>query len=63
MAHIVWCSVEIYPPCLHSVATVGMESVLDSVDIVKNDSLDLDNYFQSSSILSKWKKAQQLSDI
>jgi hypothetical protein len=45
------------------VAAVGMESVLDSVDIVKNDSLDLDNYFQSSSILSKWKKAQQLSDI
>jgi hypothetical protein len=45
------------------VATVGMESVLDSVDIVKNDLLDLGNYFQPPSILSKWKKVQQLSDI
>jgi hypothetical protein len=63
MARIVWCSVEIYLPCLHSVVTVGMESVLGIVDIVKIGLFGLNNSLERPLILSKLKMVLQLSDI
>jgi hypothetical protein len=45
------------------VATVGMESVLGIVDIVKIGLFGLNNSLESPLILSKLKKVLQLSDI